>query len=87
MNTNIISKLEINSIKINISLFFDDSKLAVIDSSQNLNIFEITSDKLDMIDQYKLPFTENELLSFSMSNDQNLIVVGGQNNMIVSIIT
>lgn len=66
---------------------FDNSTLAVINCGAALNIMEITSSyTLKKIDQYPLPFKENDLLSISMSNNQNLIVVGGQKNMIVSII-
>lgn len=73
--------------KLSGSLLFNDLTLAVINSGTILKILEITSSNTaNKIDQYHLPFLEYELLSISMSNDQNLIVVGGQKNMIVSII-
>lgn len=78
-------KLEVNCIKINGSLMLDNTKLAVNNNGNTLNIFKLTSDyTLKLLDQYQLPFKENEMTSICISNDNNLIVVGGQKYIVVS---
>lgn len=63
----------------------DHTKLAVNNNGNTLNIFKLTSDySLNLLDQYQLPFKESEMTSISISNDNNLIVVGGQKYIIVS---
>jgi hypothetical protein len=78
-------KLEVNCIKINGSLMLDHTKLAVNNNGNTLNIFKLMSDyTLNLLDQYQLPFKESEMTSISISNDKNLIVVGGQKYIVVS---
>lgn len=64
----------------------DHSTLAVTDNSNHLNLFKITSDiKLKHLNDYKLPFKENELTFLNLSNNKQLISVSGQNKVVVSI--
>lgn len=64
----------------------NSSELAITNNGNTLKIFKLTSDfTLKLIDQYELPFKENELTSISISNNKNCIVVGGQKDIVVSI--
>lgn len=77
--------LEVNCIKINGSLMLDHTKLAVNNNGNTLIIFKLTTNcTLNLLDHYQLPFKENEMTSISISNDKNLIVVGGQKYIVVS---
>ncbi|CAH1736793.1 unnamed protein product [Aphis gossypii] len=72
-------KLEINCIKINGSLMLDSSNLAVVDNGNYLKIYQLTFDfRLNLIDQYELPFLEHEVTPISISNNKKLIAIGGQ---------
>lgn len=78
------ARLEVNCIKINGSLMLDHSTL-VMTYASSLNIINVTSDlKLNLIDQYTLPFKNNESVSISLSNYKHIFAVSGQNNIIVS---
>jgi len=65
----------------------DSSNLAVVDNGNYLKIYQLTSDFcLNLIDQYPLPFLEYEVTPISISNNKKLIAIGGQKNIVVSII-
>jgi len=71
--------------KINGSLMLDNSTLVVTYNANSLNIINLTSDlKSNPIDQYALPFKENESISISLSNDKHMFAVSGQKSIIVS---
>ncbi|XP_050540508.1 apoptotic protease-activating factor 1-like isoform X2 [Daktulosphaira vitifoliae] len=79
MINGILSKSEINGcMKINGSLMLDHSTLAVTDNG-SLKIFKIIDLEIcAMVEQYSLPFNNNELTTISISHDGNFIAVGGQ---------
>lgn len=80
-------KFKINCLRINGSLLLDHSKLAVVDNGNYLNIYQFNSDNtLSLKEQYTLQFNEYELISVSMSHKKDLIVLGGQMNVVVSLI-
>lgn len=62
----------------------DQSTLAVGNLGNSLRIFNITPDyDVNKLDEYKLPFDYQELLTMSLSNNKRFIVVGGQQKSIV----
>lgn len=78
---------KINCLRINGSLLLDRSKLAVVDNGNYLNIYQLNSDNtLTLKEQYTLHFNEYELISISMSHEKDLIVLGGQKDIVVSLI-
>lgn len=63
----------------------DNSTLVVTYNANSLNIINLTSDlKLNPIDQYALPFKENESILISLSNGKHIFAVSGQKSIIVS---
>lgn len=65
----------------------DSSKLAVVDNGNYLKIYQLTFDfRLNLIDQYELPFLEHEVTPISISNNKKLIAIGGQKYIVVSIL-
>lgn len=60
------------------------STLAVVEMSKTLKILQLTNDST-LIDEYHLPFKNNELIFISLSNNKKFTAVGGQNHIAVSI--
>jgi len=65
----------------------DSSNLAVVDNGNYLKIYQLTFDfRLNLSDQYELPFLEHEVTPISISNNKKLIAIGGQKYIVVSIL-
>lgn len=80
-------------VKINRSLMINHYELMVVSHGNTLNLYEITVNsnvdesryKLLKNDPYEcLPFSENELISISISNNKHLIAIAGLKIIVVS---
>lgn len=66
---------------------FNDSDIVLSNNGNTLSFYKLTRDYDILIyDMYSLPFKDHEFTPISLSSNKQLIAVGGQKFIVVSII-